>query len=304
MRLLVLALFLMSCSSPTKAVNKARSKDYYNLVDEIQPPFPGYMYKPKNVEKAPVIVLLHGSEGGNGNFWFRPGSNPKTGADATTPWLARYYASRGFVTLALCYFDCAHHGENGKNQPNDLVKVDVQEVVKAYEWAKTTYSSNGKAALWGISRGAELALLTALELQKKTPSATPQLTMALSPPDYVVGSFPKSVAQEIIHGQNSDFTEALKIPAWISGATPYTFKTKINLANYNGPLLISYFTQDTVWHPTVNAKKLLSPFEQKPSEQIISIEMDKKGHGYDRFGTKEFQLHVRALNKAMDEFLK
>lgn len=98
-----------------------------NSVIKEKAPFPGYLYHPNDNAAHPGILLLHGSDGGNGDFNpnFR---NARTGENAGTPSLARDYARRGYVTYALCHFDCKHHDGYDDYPPDDLKDIDIYKI--------------------------------------------------------------------------------------------------------------------------------------------------------------------------------
>ncbi|MFN3668788.1 MAG: acyl-CoA thioester hydrolase/BAAT C-terminal domain-containing protein [Brevundimonas sp.] len=88
--------------------------------------------------KAGAIIVLGGSEGGlNGS------RN-----------LARRLAAAGFDALAVSYF-----GEPGQSARLD--RVPIEPVVRAREWLEARPAPGEAIALLGVSKGAELALLTA-----------------------------------------------------------------------------------------------------------------------------------------------
>ena len=109
---IVIGIFVLVPIDPNQSFSLSRllSTTLGKEVIKEKAPFPGYMYRPKDDAAHPGILILHGSDGGNGDFWHFPGKPPaNVGEKAGTPQLARHYASLGYVTYALCYFDCMHH---------------------------------------------------------------------------------------------------------------------------------------------------------------------------------------------------
>lgn len=84
------------------------------------------------------VIVLGGSEGGFG--WSRG--------------LARRLAAEGFAALAVSYF-----GEPG--QSSRLNEVPIEPVDAAIAWLASRPEIRGPVAVVGVSKGAELALLTA-----------------------------------------------------------------------------------------------------------------------------------------------
>ncbi|MCS6625252.1 hypothetical protein N0B44_20280 [Roseibacterium beibuensis] len=84
-----------------------------------------------------AVVVLGGSEGG-----LRGSRN-----------LARRLAGEGFPSIAVSYF-----GEAG--QPTKLDQIPIESVARAIDWLEA-HDVRGPVAVVGVSKGAELALLTA-----------------------------------------------------------------------------------------------------------------------------------------------
>lgn len=87
---------------------------------------------------AGAVIVLGGSEGG---------LNGSRG-------LARHLADQGFAAIAVSYF-----GEPGQLQKLD--QVPIEPIGRALAWLKARPDIHGPIAIMGISKGAELALLTA-----------------------------------------------------------------------------------------------------------------------------------------------
>ncbi len=87
---------------------------------------------------AGAVIVLGGSEGG---FVGSRG-------------LARRLAAAGFDAIAVSYF-----GEAGQNPKLDM--IPIEPVARAREWLEARPGHHGRVAVIGVSKGAELALLTA-----------------------------------------------------------------------------------------------------------------------------------------------
>jgi len=113
--------------------------------------FSGLMHTPKgDAPHGKALIVLGGSEG-NENIPMNVG---------------RMFARRGIAALGVMYF-------NTPGLPRDLVKVPVESVERAVSYLRE--KGYGKVFVYGISKGAELALLSA--------SLIPQISgaIALSP---------------------------------------------------------------------------------------------------------------------------
>ncbi len=97
----------------------------------------GTLFLPEGSGARPAILVLSGSEGGT----FEPA--------------AAQYVSQGYVTLALAYFGMG-------DLPDDLEEIPVETVGRGLQWLKTHPRVRGDSiGVWGASKGAELALLSA-----------------------------------------------------------------------------------------------------------------------------------------------
>lgn len=61
----------------------------------------GFIFKPKGDGPFPGIVVLHGSLGGWGDFWYEPGWELPTGLENDTAKFARFCIL--FLSLLLCW---------------------------------------------------------------------------------------------------------------------------------------------------------------------------------------------------------
>ncbi|MFN0137886.1 MAG: acyl-CoA thioester hydrolase/BAAT C-terminal domain-containing protein [Phycisphaerae bacterium] len=103
----------------------------------------GVFARPKAPGRYPVIISLHGSEGGS--------------TLKATAWAERF-ASRGFACLAMNYFARSYEGVAGLR--TDHVEVPVETIKHARDWLRTRETVQADAiGLHGVSKGAELALL-------------------------------------------------------------------------------------------------------------------------------------------------
>lgn len=227
-----------------------------DVVEEKNPPFPGYLYRPKGNKPYPALILLHGSRGGSGGFWYKPSEHvvPRR-EDTFMPRLARAFAGLGYVTYALCYFDCRHHPGYRTYPPDELIGIDISKTTEAaVSWLRRSpFSAGKKVALLGGSRGAEQALLLAILSEPGSPGA-PDAVIALSPPDLVVGGFSKEQAAAVKRGGefvlNAD-------PVWSYGSqTPKVFSA-LEIERYKKPLMLTFFDRDPNWGPQVDPRKLV-----------------------------------------------
>ncbi|TVT27779.1 hypothetical protein FO441_08715 [Salinicoccus cyprini] len=94
----------------------------------------GNLYAPVAEGKYPSVIILSGSDGGNEGH------------------AASYLASKGYLVLALSYF-------NDTGLGTDLENIELEYFKNATEYLKSHASSSGSVSLIGYSKGAELALV-------------------------------------------------------------------------------------------------------------------------------------------------
>jgi dienelactone hydrolase len=300
-----------------------------NIIKE-KAPFPGYMYRPNDELSHPAIILLHGSEGGNADYWYKPGNPPKnTGGSALVPYMARYYAMLGHVTYAVCYFDCKHHKGYSNYPPDELKNVDLMKVTyPALTWLKNyKYVEHKKVILWGASRGAEQAILLATrltELQEKDPLIIlPDGVVSLSPLERVAAAFPQEVADAMIVGQPIAFPK--NEVAWLINGEKQKNYDVIQISKFPNPVLITSFQTDPVWR-YIDMQVLKDQYQpadlvsisMAPSDLVLNkskeipnsfgrvtfFEMLDTGHVYPKYGSEESKVMDRILQYFFKDVLK
>lgn len=230
-----------------------------NIIEE-KAPFPGRLYRPKDNLTHPAIILLHGSEGGNGDYWKPAGFDPKyTGDQTMTAWMARYYASQGFVAYAVCYFDCRKQPGFASYPPDELIDVNLVSVTYiAMEWLKNSSFVKGKPlALWGGSRGAEQALILSSQLglaaERGIKMVQPDVVIAESPSDFIAGALSKADANATDDAVRPNAPISL---AWKFGNAVLTPGSPIAVEHIKGRILITHGAHDEIWGPQVNIDNL------------------------------------------------
>lgn len=113
---------------------RAREMEYVTVAQE---GFYGIYHVPvKNREPGKAVIVIGGSEG-NENIPMNVGA---------------MFAEQGIAALGICYW-------NVEGLPKELVRVPIDPFEKAIRWLKK--KGYEKIILYGISKGAELALLCA-----------------------------------------------------------------------------------------------------------------------------------------------
>lgn len=110
------------------------------------PGFAGAYAVPSVAGPHPVLLALHGSEGGD--------TTEALG-------LARRFAARGFATFAVTYVAYAWNGGlPGVPAAFDSIPVETLDRVRRWVGAQAD-ADTARTGLWGVSKGAEFALVTA-----------------------------------------------------------------------------------------------------------------------------------------------
>jgi dienelactone hydrolase len=211
-----------------------------------QGPYAGYLYRPTSPGPHPGIVLLHGSEGGYGNFWKMPGQPPMpTGEDTGAAKLAKYFASLGYVAYAVSYFHADPKGHFEFNPPKELANIELEYVLGAIGWLKNSkFVLNKPVALIGGSRGAELTLLLSSLTQESKTSSFASVVIADAAGDITGPGLSQEAADAISTG--GEFPEYLP-DAWKyknKSIKPYE---PIEVEKIQLPLFVTYGALDQVW---------------------------------------------------------
>ena len=126
---------------------------------------------PNDSMPHPVVLLLHGSEGGD---------------TASAQILARRFAARGYAAFALVYVS---YGGALPGIPTTFDAVPLELLDRAREWmGRQREADTSRTAIWGVSKGAELALVAAAF------RTWPRAVVACVPSDVVWAGFGRPVA--------------------------------------------------------------------------------------------------------------
>ncbi len=100
---------------------------------------------PKGASRRPVVISLHGSEGGSAESAHQR---------------AEEFAEAGFATFAVNYF--AYPGRAIPGVPTSHADIPVETIVRARDWLAGRPEANiDRLGLYGVSKGAEFAVLAA-----------------------------------------------------------------------------------------------------------------------------------------------
>ena len=195
------------------------------IIRRLLPEF-GTTYGPPGDGPFPAILLLHGSEGGPSGWSHR---------------LAVMFAAHGFLAYPHSY----SRGGNAWNA-GSIIDVPLDRTVQALDALRAFPHAGPRIGLYGVSRGAEHALLLATLLEQHGLRSVEAIAVH-SPPDV------------ICHGFNSAAWRDKGDPGWQAhdpGHRAWTWQgssehllptTPLAVEQISAPLFISHGTEDRVW---------------------------------------------------------
>jgi dienelactone hydrolase len=184
-----------------------------------------YLYVPKGRAASPGILVLHGSEGG---------------AAGWSHWQALAFAMRGFTAYALPY----SRGGNGWHA-GDIHNVDLDRTAETLSWPRQHEAVGGrKVGLFGVSRGAEHALLVASLMARDGVAGLPDAVAAHAPSDTIAGAF---IAASYHPKEREASDPSKRAWRWRGSSDGLKPTTPIEIERYAGPLYLSHGEADPVW---------------------------------------------------------
>jgi len=230
----------------------ARSAEYPVL--RAEHPFPySRLLVPNSSGPRTSVVMLHGSEGGSVAFLDQE---------------AAILAGAGYAVLTLCYFDCGRSLEGTRQTLKD---VEAAVVLEAVKWLRSLPESDGRVAVYGFSRGGELALIAGSVAS--SPEETPDALIAHTPSDLYRGPFnwswrdaacwicpagpgrcaPSTPRAALAWNPGCGPDDERRIDhyrsAWRVRGEPVWAGTRIEVERFAGPVLLTVGEQDTLWPP-------------------------------------------------------
>jgi dienelactone hydrolase len=222
----------------------------------------GTLYTPYGKRNVPAVIVLGGSEGG------------------TMRDRAAMLASHGYAALALGYF-------GAPGLPQELDRIPVETVTRAVEWLKNQPMVDAKkVALFGGSKGAELALVAASR------DRDVRAVVALAPSSVVYQSI--TGGRELSSSWSAGGKQLPYAPYVSSEAFSKSHRlidlyeptlaaapaaAAIEVENINGPVLLIAGQDDALWPSAKMAEQLVARAKSagfKP--RIVSLTIAAAGH--------------------------
>jgi len=112
----------------------------------IAPGLVGAFVAPRDAQRVPVVIALHGSEGGD---------------TLSNVELATRFAARGYAAFAVSYVAYPWNG-GLPGVPTAFDSIAVETLDRARAWLATRPEvDSSRTVVWGVSKGGELAMVTA-----------------------------------------------------------------------------------------------------------------------------------------------
>ncbi|PMR72407.1 alpha/beta hydrolase family protein [Billgrantia endophytica] len=187
----------------------------------------GTTYGPPGEGPFPAVMILHGSEGAWSGWSHRN---------------AAILAAHGFLAFPLGYSS----GGNAWNAGH-IVDYPLDRSVEALAALRAFPYAGPRIGLYGVSRGAEHALLLASLMAREGMEELPDAIAAHSPPDVVCGAFdsrshrdPGDPGWQAWDANNRAWT-------WKGSQKELLPTTPIEVERYPGPLFLSHGMKDRMW---------------------------------------------------------
>lgn len=233
-------------------------KTNLKILEESTPFSGSVLFSPNDGKAHPGILVLHGSEGGSIPYYYLE---------------AQQLAQEGFAALAFCWYHCAK--DPMLTPLSTLENVELTKTLEALEWLKNSPRVGGmKVGIFGVSRGAEQALLLGWQSAIHPGSIVPATIAVHAPSDFVVSGFNWNWYDKrcyICREDENSCVDALSSPAlhpkkfkwnpacgekpkpysqtdaWLWKGQPLAQEARIEIEQYPGPLFITHGKEDELW---------------------------------------------------------
>ncbi|GGB58442.1 hypothetical protein GCM10011316_33140 [Roseibium aquae] len=189
----------------------------------------GTTYGPAGDGPHPAVLVLHGSEGGLSGWSHRS---------------AAILAASGFLAYPHSY----SVGGNAWNA-GSIENVELERTVEALSALRSFEHCNGKVAIYGVSRGAEHALLVASLMAKEELDGPPDAVACLAAPDVVCGAFDARTYRDPGDPGWQAWDPSRRAWTWRGRSDDLLPTTPIEVAAYPGPLFLGVGDGDRTWSP-------------------------------------------------------
>ena len=169
---------------------------------------------------------------------------------------------------------------NGGNSWNagDIVDVPLDRTAEALAALRACSLSGSRIGLYGVSRGAEHALLPTSLMARDGVAGLPDAVAAHSAPDVICGAFDARMFRDSGDPGWQPWDPAKRAWTW-RGSSDELLPTKaIEIERYQGPLFLSHGTQDATWSVEMTRRLRDRLKQHGRSPEVHFYEGD--GHGF------------------------
>lgn len=230
----------------------------------------GRLYAPTGNAAVPHVLVLHGSEGAWSGFAHLQ---------------AAIFAASGIAALPFGYSVGGNLWNAGL-----IENVPLDRTAAALNAMRSRSRSTGKVGVYGVSRGAEHALLLAVLMATDSTLHAPDAVAVHAPPDVICGAFDGREWRDPGDPGWQAWDPARRAWTWKGSSEALLPTQPIEIERYPGPLLISAGEKDTTWS-SVMSKRLADRYAAggRTAEQLLFPE---EGHVLSAKATMLRDKHV------------
>lgn len=202
------------------------------MIEDI--PSLGRLYSPAGNAAVPHVLVLHGSEGAWSGFAHLQ---------------AAIFSTRGIAALPLGYSIGGNLWNAGQ-----IENVPLERTAAALDALRHCPRSTGKVGIYGVSRGAEHALLLAVLMATDSTLHAPDAVAVHAPPDVICGAFDAREWRDPGDPGWQAWDPARRAWTWKGSSEALLPSQPIEIQRYPGPLLISAGEKDTTWSSAMSGR--------------------------------------------------
>ncbi|RCK48651.1 thioesterase [Thalassospira profundimaris] len=188
----------------------------------------GTTYGPAGDGPFPAVMVLHGSEGGWSGWSHRN---------------AVMLAAHGFLAFPFTYSRSGNvwNAGNISDVPLDRT-AEALDALRAFAPVK-----NDSVGLFGVSRGAEHALLVTCLMQRDGVGTLPDALAVHATSDVICGGFDARAYRDVGDPGWTAWDTARRAWTWQGKSDDLLPTTPIPVEKYAGPVFLSHGKKDTLW---------------------------------------------------------